>query len=158
MSAPAAASTAISIPETCPVVGRASPAATRVCLLLADIAAVLLARFLGASLWSLVNASIGIDNEFDLWMSLWLFLLVYAAFGLYSASGLGAVEELRRIVLGAALVSLVLTAAAFLSKAGGVYSRAFSSAPAFWWHCSRRSIGQRCDGWSPINRGGAYRF
>src|SRR5881409_1917623 len=44
-------------------------------------------------------------------------------FGLYSASGLGAVEELRRIVLGAALVSLVLTAAAFLSKAGGVYSR-----------------------------------
>ena len=40
----------------------------------------LLARFLGASLWSLVNASIGIDNEFDLWMSLWLFLLVYAAF------------------------------------------------------------------------------
>src|SRR5207245_8808614 len=33
------------------------------------------------------------------------------------------VEELRRIVLGAALVSLVLTAAAFLSKAGGGYSR-----------------------------------
>ena len=102
---------------------RASPAATRLCLLAADIAAVLLARFLGASSWSLVNASIGIDNEFDLWMSLWLFLLVYAAFGLYSASGLGAVEELRRIVLGAALFSLVLTAAAFLSKAGGVYSR-----------------------------------
>jgi Undecaprenyl-phosphate galactose phosphotransferase WbaP len=78
---------------------------------------------LGARLWSLVNASVGTDNEFDVWMSLALFLLVYAAFGLYSASGLGAVEELRRIVLGAALVSLVLTAAAFLSKADGVYSR-----------------------------------
>jgi Undecaprenyl-phosphate galactose phosphotransferase WbaP len=36
---------------------------------------------------------------------------------------LGEVEELRRIVLGAALVSLVLTAAAFLSKAEGLYSR-----------------------------------
>src|SRR6266700_2302512 len=122
MSAPAAA-TAVSIPQRLPVVLHASPAATRLCLLAADIAAVLLARFVGASLWSLVNASIGIDNEFDLWMSLWLFPLVYAAFGLYSASGLGAVEELRRIVLGAALVSLVLTAAAFLSKAGGGYSR-----------------------------------
>src|SRR5207249_1757666 len=101
MSAPAV-TTVISIPDRLPAVLRASPAATRACLLAADIAAVLLARFLGASLWSLVNASIGIDNEFDLWMSLWLFLLVYAAFGLYSASGLGAVEELRRIVLGAA--------------------------------------------------------
>jgi Undecaprenyl-phosphate galactose phosphotransferase WbaP len=102
---------------------RASPAATRLCLLAADFTAILLARYLGAGLWSLVNASIGIDNQFDLWMSLGLFLLVYAAFGLYSASGLGAVEELRRIVMGAALVSLVLTAAAFLSKAEGVYSR-----------------------------------
>jgi FlaA1/EpsC-like NDP-sugar epimerase len=85
--------------------------------------AVLLARFLGASLWSLVNTNIGTDNEFDLWMSLGLFLLVWAACGLYSAAGQGAVEELRRIVLGAALVSLVLTASAFLSKAEGVYSR-----------------------------------
>jgi Undecaprenyl-phosphate galactose phosphotransferase WbaP len=39
------------------------------------------------------------------------------------APGPGAVEELRRIVMGAALVSLALTAAAFLSKAEGVYSR-----------------------------------
>src|SRR5712671_6644927 len=80
MSARAAAS-AVVIPQRLPVVLRASPAATRLCL------------------------------------------LVYASIGLYSASGLGAVEELRRIVLGAALVSLVLTAAAFLSKAGGGYSR-----------------------------------
>jgi len=101
---------------------RASPAATRLCLLAADIAAVVLARHLAASLWGLVNTSIKTDNEFDLWMSLGLFLLVYAAFGLYSAAGLGAVEEMRRLVLGAVLVSLVLTAAAFLSKADG-YSR-----------------------------------
>src|SRR6266436_7432173 len=78
---------AVSIPHRLPVVLRASPAATRLCLLAADIAAVLLARFLGASLWSLVNASIGIDNEFDLWMSLALFLLVYGSMGLYAASG-----------------------------------------------------------------------
>ncbi len=122
MSAPAAA-TAVPIRIEVPVVLRANPAATRLCLLAADCAAILLARYLGAGLWSLVNASIGTDNQFDVWMSLGLFLLVYAAFGLYSASGLGAVEELRRIVMGAALVSLVLTAAAFLSKAEGVYSR-----------------------------------
>jgi Undecaprenyl-phosphate galactose phosphotransferase WbaP len=123
MSAPAAARTAVSIPARLPVVMRASPAATQLCLLAADVMALLLARYLGASLWSLVNSSIRIDNQFDLWMSLSLFLIVYAAFGLYSASGLGVVEELRRIVLGAALVSLVLTAAAFLSKADAVYSR-----------------------------------
>src|SRR5947207_15112102 len=121
MSAPAAA--AQTIPQRLPVVLRANPAATRLCLLATDLAAVLLARRLGAALWSLVNTSIKTDNEFDLWMSIGLFLLIYAAFGLYSAPGLAPAEELRRIVLGAALVSLVLTAAAFLSKAGGVYSR-----------------------------------
>ena len=122
MSAPAAA-TAAPIRVELPAAVRASPAATRLCLLAADFAAILLARYLGAGLWSLVNTSIGTDNQFDVWMSLGLFLLVYAALGLYAASGLGAVEELRRIVMGAALVSLVLTAAAFLSKAEGVYSR-----------------------------------
>jgi Undecaprenyl-phosphate galactose phosphotransferase WbaP len=123
MSAPAAATTAVPIPERLPIVLRASPVATCLWLLAADAVAVLLARSLGAGLWSLVNASVGTDNQFDLGMSLGLFLLVYASFGLYSASSHGPVEELRRIVLGAALVSLVLTAAAFLSKAGGVYSR-----------------------------------
>src|SRR4051812_19724753 len=113
MSAPAAA--ARPIPQSIPTVLRASPAATRLCLLAADVAAVLLARRLSAALWSLVNSSINTSNEFVLGMSLGLFLLIYAAFGLYAASGLGPVEELRRIVLGAALVSLVLTAAAFLS-------------------------------------------
>ncbi len=122
MSAPAAART-VPLPETFPAMTQASPAATCCWLLAADIAAVLLARWLGAGLWSLVNPLIGIRNQFDLWMSLALFLIVYAASGLYSASGLGPVEELRRIVLGAALVSLVLTTAAFLSKADGVYSR-----------------------------------
>jgi Undecaprenyl-phosphate galactose phosphotransferase WbaP len=101
----------------------ASPVATRCCLVVADLAALLLARRLGAALWSLVNTSIKTDNEFDLWISIGLFLLIYSAFGLYSAAGFGPVEELRRIILGAALVSLVLTAAAFLSKAEGIYSR-----------------------------------
>lgn len=122
MSAPAAAR-AVMVRKRMPAVPRASPAATRLCLLMADAAAVSLARFLGAGLWSVANVSIGAGNEFDPWMSLALFVLVYAAFGLYSASSVGAVEELRRIVLGAALVSLVLTAAAFLSKSDGVYSR-----------------------------------
>ena len=122
MSAPAAAAAGVSIPATRPE-QRANPVATQLCLLAADVMAVLLARYVGASLWSLVNPSIRIKNQFDLLMSLSLFLIVYAVFGLYSASGLGAVEELRRIVLGAALVSLVLTAAAFLAKTDAVYSR-----------------------------------
>src|SRR5262245_55791298 len=115
MSASAAA--AVSIPERFPVISRAHPVATCLCLLVSDILAVLIARRLGAALWSLVNTSINTNNQFDLWMSLVLFLLVYASFGLYSASGFGGVEELRRIVTGAAIVSLVLTAAVFLSKA-----------------------------------------
>jgi Undecaprenyl-phosphate galactose phosphotransferase WbaP len=122
MSAPAAAATTVSSRAARPL-RRASPVATQLCMLAADIMAVLLARYLGANLWSLVNPSIRIKNQFDLLMSLSLFLIVYAVFGLYSASGLGAVEELRRIVLGAALVSLVLTSAAFLAKTDAVYSR-----------------------------------
>jgi FlaA1/EpsC-like NDP-sugar epimerase len=122
MSAPAAA-TAVRLRRALPAVTQASPAATCCWLFASDVLAVLVARWLGSGLWKLVNPSIGNQNQFDLWMSLALFLMVYAVFGLYSASGLGAVEELRRIVLGAALVSLVLTAAAFLSKAGSVYSR-----------------------------------
>src|SRR6185295_5172406 len=94
-----------------PALRRARPVVTRCCLLVTDILAILLARYFGAGLWRFVNSSIGADNEFDIWMSLVLSLLVYAIFGLYSASGLSPVEELRRIVLGAALVSLVLTAA-----------------------------------------------
>src|SRR5262245_38101874 len=121
MSAPAAA--AVSIPQRLPVILRANPVATWLCLLASDILAVLIARRVGTALWSRVNTSISTGNQFDLVLSLALFLLVYASFGLYSASGVGAVEELRRIVTGAALVSLVLTAAAFLSKADGVYSR-----------------------------------
>ena len=121
MSAPAAVA-AIRITARRPLVIQASPAATRLCLLAADIFAVLFARYLAARGWSLVNTTIGDQNQFGLWISLCMFLLVYAALGLYSASGIGAVEELRRIFLGAALVSLVLTAAAFLSKTAG-YSR-----------------------------------
>jgi Undecaprenyl-phosphate galactose phosphotransferase WbaP len=44
-------------------------------------------------------------------------------FGLYSPAGLGAVEELRRITLATATVSLLLTAAVFLTKASDIYSR-----------------------------------
>jgi Undecaprenyl-phosphate galactose phosphotransferase WbaP len=118
----AAAARAASIPARLPALMRASPLATGLCLLASDALAVLLARKLAVTLWSFVN-TISAENEFEIWVALPLFLIVYAAFGLYSASGPGPVEELRRIVLGAALVSLILTAAAFLSKAADGYSR-----------------------------------
>src|SRR4051794_38350873 len=107
MSAPAAA--AQPVRQTLRLKERANPVATRLCLLVTDASAILLARRLGAALWTLVNSSIKTENEFDLWTSICLFLAIYAATGLYSASGLSPVEELRRIVQGAALVSLVLT-------------------------------------------------
>ena len=61
-------------------------------------------------------------NYFDLWLALLFFAGGYAAFGLYAAAGLSPVEELRRTVVATVLVSLLLTAAVFLSKAEG-YSR-----------------------------------
>lgn len=109
--------------QTQRLVSDTKPLATSLCLLFGDVLVILAASRLGVHLWALVNPSITMSNHFHLGVSLVLFLAVYQAFGLYSAAGLGPVEELRRIVLGTVLVSLVLTAAVFLTKVVGVYSR-----------------------------------
>lgn len=101
----------------------ARPLLTSLCLAAADAAAVLLACWLGLALWNLVNPSITASNRFSPLAATALFLLAYCASGLYTPAGLGPIEELRRIVLATTLVSLLLTAALFLAKAAGQYSR-----------------------------------
>lgn len=102
---------------------QANPRATVACLVAGDMISVLGATLLGVELWGIVNPAISLSHYFHLGVSLALYLVLYQALGLYSAVGLGAVEELRRIVLGTVLVSLVLTAAVFLAKEVGTYSR-----------------------------------
>ncbi len=99
------------------------PLATALTLLAGDLLAITLSTLLGVQLWALVNPGVSLAHYFHLGAALGLFLAVYYALGLYDPAGPGPVEELRRIVLGTALVSLVLTAAAFLTKMAGVYSR-----------------------------------
>lgn len=101
----------------------ARPLLTSLCLAAADAAAVLVACWLGLALWNLVNPSITASNQFHPLTSAALFLIAYLASGLYTPAGLGPIEELRRIVLATTLVSLLLTAALFLAKAAGNYSR-----------------------------------
>ncbi|MCW5978621.1 MAG: undecaprenyl-phosphate galactose phosphotransferase WbaP [Bryobacteraceae bacterium] len=115
---------ALAAPRPVPVVATAAnPAATSLALLATDAGAVLLASWLGVSLWSLVNPGVNMSHYFHLGLSLALFLGAYLAFGLYAPAGLGPVEELRRLVLATVLVALVLSAAVFLAKAGATYSR-----------------------------------
>ena len=100
-----------------------NPAATSLCLLATDLIAIVIATLAGVEIWSLVNPSITLSNYFHLGTSLTLFFAVFLGLGLYQPAGLGPTEELRRIVLGTVLVSLVLTAAVFMTKVAGVYSR-----------------------------------
>ena len=100
-----------------------NPAATALSLVALDAVVVLAGAVLGVYLWGFVNPGVTLAQYFDLGLSLTLFLMLYQAFGLYAPAGTGPVEELRRIVLATALVSLLLTAAVFLIKQGDIYSR-----------------------------------
>ena len=92
-------------------------------LLLADIAAVLGARLIALLIWRNINPVVGREQDFGIWLSAVLFLLAFASFGLYGAKGFSSVEELRRVVLSATVVSLLLTTSTFLSKDMTGYSR-----------------------------------
>lgn len=114
-----------------PVTSGASPGATALSFVAVDTAVLLASTLLGVYVWSLVNPAVSLANYFDLGVSLALYLAVYCAFGLYVPAAFGAVEELRRVVLATLLVSLVFTAAVFLTKEVGAYSRgAFLTAGA----------------------------
>ncbi len=126
MSASTASTTATSLPlgqRLAAVRPAVSPRTTVACLLANDTVAILASIVSGIYFWSLVNPGVTAENYFHIGAVLLLYLGVYQAFGLYAPAGPGPVEELRRIVLATALVSLVLTAAVFLAKEIGTYSR-----------------------------------
>ncbi|MBZ5591983.1 MAG: exopolysaccharide biosynthesis polyprenyl glycosylphosphotransferase [Acidobacteriia bacterium] len=105
------------------IVARARPRTTACVLLAADILAIFIAHALALSSWRWFHPSIGRLNFLGFWESLGLFALTYAALGLYSGGGLGAVEELRRSVMGTGFVCLLLTASLFFLQHAGPYSR-----------------------------------
>jgi Undecaprenyl-phosphate galactose phosphotransferase WbaP len=59
----------------------------------------------------------------QLWPILGIFLLAYAAAGLYPAVGVSPVDELRRVFLSTTFTYLVLGAGFFLTREGETYSR-----------------------------------
>lgn len=100
-----------------------SPVATSLCLLLADILAIFVARTIALVFWRRINPVVGLEQDFGIWLIAGFFPLAFASFGLYGARGLSSVEELRRTVLASSIVSLGLTTASFLSKDSAGYSR-----------------------------------
>src|SRR5579871_1581064 len=94
----------------------AHPLATSACLLVTDILALAIARWVGYTVWLQFNPQVLQENHFEFWTSLLLYLMVYAAHGMYSAAGISPVEELRRAVQGTVFVALMLAAVSFVSK------------------------------------------
>jgi Undecaprenyl-phosphate galactose phosphotransferase WbaP len=105
------------------LVSRVSPLATSLSLFAADILSVLIARSIAIVVWHQINPLVTTALDFGIWFSAMLFPIAYAGFGLYGAKGYGSVEELRRVVTGSALVSLVLTTTTFLVRDFTNYSR-----------------------------------
>jgi Undecaprenyl-phosphate galactose phosphotransferase WbaP len=105
------------------LVETASPVRTSACLVLSDVAAVVIARVVALVFWHRINPVVGLEQDFGIWLTALLFPLAYASFGLYGARGLSSVEELRRTVLASSIVSLGLTTGSFLSKDLAGYSR-----------------------------------
>ncbi len=99
------------------------PCATSCCLLATDILTLAVSRWAGYLIWAHFNPKVSQDNLFEFWLSLLLYLIVYAIQGLYSAAGLGPVKELRRAVQSTAFVGLILASVSFFSKDADTYSR-----------------------------------
>jgi lipopolysaccharide/colanic/teichoic acid biosynthesis glycosyltransferase len=112
----------VASPQT-PLKSYVSPISTSVSILASDVIAVFVARIIALFVWHRINPVVTLQNDFGIWFSAALFPLAFASFGLYAAKGLSSVEELRRIVLGSAVVSLILTTTTFLAKDFTSYSR-----------------------------------
>jgi Undecaprenyl-phosphate galactose phosphotransferase WbaP len=121
----------IAFPETAPraaliarpVLGdRARPRATSFALLAADMLAIFLARAFAIGVWRWIHPATGLPNFLGFSESLGLLVLAYAALGLYKCGTLGAVEELRRAVMGTGFVCTALIASLFLLRETMPYS------------------------------------
>ncbi len=102
---------------------RTQPWLTTLCLMLTDALALTLANS-SSVIWRWVT---GGTFEFSTYIALLpflvLFVLAFAAFGLYQGSGLNPVEELRLATLGITLVYALLGSASFFLRAAELYSR-----------------------------------
>jgi FlaA1/EpsC-like NDP-sugar epimerase len=92
------------------VASHARPFATVLVIVAADVIAIFMACAFAFSGWRLVRADVTLPDFAGVCATLGLLLLAYAASGLYAGASLGAVEELRRVALGTALVSMLLMA------------------------------------------------
>jgi Undecaprenyl-phosphate galactose phosphotransferase WbaP len=101
------------------------PWATPFSLGAADIAAISIARALALALWHWIHPARGLPGSVGYWESLGLFMLAYAALGLYAVVPPGVLEELRRAVAGTAFACLLLMASLFFFGNAGGYSRGF---------------------------------
>ena len=107
---------ALTVEESLPVHVATHPLATSCCLLLTDLVALAVSRWGGYMIWGHINPNVSQDNLFQFWPALFLYLIVYAIQGLYSAAALGPVNELRGAVRSTAFVGLILASASFFSK------------------------------------------
>jgi Undecaprenyl-phosphate galactose phosphotransferase WbaP len=114
MSAGSAVSRPISVPLG--QIGR--PAYTTAVLIATDACALLLSVAISVATKFIFQGNVGIGGYLRLWPFLFVFLLAYAATGLYSGAGIGAPEELRRTT-AASTVLFVCLAALTMSFRGG---------------------------------------
>jgi Undecaprenyl-phosphate galactose phosphotransferase WbaP len=89
------------------------PRVTSCVLLVTDLFAIFAARVLAMTICHWFHPAVGFPNFNGLRESLVLFVLTYAALGLYAGGGISTVEELRRAALGTHFVCLSLTASLF---------------------------------------------
>jgi len=88
-----------------------------------DLVALSLAGAVGVYLRLALGGQYTLDLYGQLWPILGVFLLAYAAAGLYPAVGGSPVDELRRICLSTTFTYLVLGAGLFLTRESETYSR-----------------------------------
>lgn len=100
------------------------PWLTGATLLLSDLVSLALAATISVSFWYRVEHKL--DPGFYLAVSplLGIFLVAYAAAGLYPGVALNPVEELRRLTVSTSIVYSALAAVTFLSRDGALFSRA----------------------------------
>ncbi|MGA3025706.1 MAG: undecaprenyl-phosphate galactose phosphotransferase WbaP [Bryobacteraceae bacterium] len=104
------ASSAVSRPIAASIAQVGRPAYTTAVLLLTDAFALLLSVAISFAVKSVFERNVGINGYLRLWPFLFVFLLAYAATGLYSGVGIGAPEELRRTTAASTVLFVCLAA------------------------------------------------
>lgn len=101
----------------------ASPWLTAGTLALADLVTISIAVLLGIYLRLIYDGHFEPIIFLQLWPALFLFILVFAARGLYAAIAQGPADEIRRICQSVILVFLALATITYLSGRSDAYSR-----------------------------------